>query len=257
MSYLFISLAAAAASTLTFFSGFGLGTLLLPVFALFVPIDQAVAFTAVVHFINSVFKLLLVGNHADRTTVLRFGLPAILAAVLGAWLLQGLSHVPPVLSYELIGRTFEVTPVKLVIGVLLLVFAVLELLPWFQRLELPPALMPVGGAASGFLGGLSGMQGALRSAFLLRAGLSKESFIATGVVIACLVDLSRLSVYLPTLVRGNGIDDLPLLAVAVVAACGGALVGARVLKKATYATVQRIVAAMLVAVGLGLVMGAM
>lgn len=255
MSYLFICLAAVAASALTFFSGFGLGTLLLPVFTLFVPIDQAVAFTAIVHLINSLLKLLLVGRHADRKTVLRFGLPAILAAVLGAGLLQGLSHVPPMLRYELAGRTLEIMPVKLVIGTLLFVFAILEVTPWFQRLQLPPTLMPIGGAVSGFLGGLSGMQGALRSAFLLRAGLSKESFIATGVVISCLVDLSRLGVYVPALLRGDGIDDILLLAIAVVAACAGALIGARVLTKATFATVQRLVAAMLVAIAIGLVTG--
>lgn len=257
MSYLLIAVAAAAASALTFFSGFGLGTLLLPVFALFVPIDQAVAFTAIVHFANSVFKLLLVGRHADRTTVLRFGLPAILAAVLGAGVLQGLTHVPPIVRYEVAGRTLEITPVKFVIGTLLLVFAIAEVTPWFQRLRMPAALMPVGGAVSGFLGGLSGMQGALRSVFLLRAGLSKEAFIATGIVIACLVDLSRLSVYVPALFRGGGIDDVPLVVVAAVAACGGALIGARILKKATYVTVQRVVAAMLVAIAIGLVTGAM
>jgi uncharacterized membrane protein YfcA len=255
MAYLLICVAAIAASALTFFSGFGLGTLLLPVFALFVPIDQAVVFTAIVHFINSLFKLSLVGSHADRRTVLRFGLPAILAALLGAWVLQSLSHVSPILRYGFAGRPLEITFVKLVIGTLLLVFAILEATPWFQRLQLPPALMPIGGAVSGFLGGLSGMQGALRSVFLLRAGLSKESFIATGVVIACLVDLSRLSVYVPALVRGDGIDDILLLVVAAAAACGGALIGARVLTKATYATVQRVVAAMLVAIAIGLITG--
>ena len=255
MSYVFIGAAAAAASALTFFSGFGLGTLLLPVFALFVPVDQAVAFTAIVHFVNSVFKLLLVGRHADRTTVLWFGLPAILAAVPGAALLQGLSQVPPIMRYPFAGEMLEIMPVKLVIGTLLLVFVILEVTPWFQRIRLPPALMPVGGAASGFLGGLSGMQGALRSAFLLRAGLSKESFIATGVMISCLVDLSRLSVYMPALLQGGGVDDVMLLVVAVVAACGGALIGARVLTKATYTVVQRVVAVMLVAVAIGLVTG--
>lgn len=39
------------------------------------------------------------------------------------------------------------------------------------------------------------MQGALRSAFLARAGLSKEVFIATGVVIAVLIDFSRIGIY--------------------------------------------------------------
>ena len=39
---------------------------------------------------------------------------------------------------------------------------------------------------SGFLGGLSGHQVALRSAFLIKCGLTKESFLGSGIVIACL-----------------------------------------------------------------------
>ena len=46
------------------------------------------------------------------------------------------------------------------------------------------AFLAAGGLLSGFLGGLSGHQGALRSAFLIKCGLSKEVFIASGVVIA-------------------------------------------------------------------------
>ena len=47
MEFFFIPLAAFVASTLTLFSGFGLGTLLMPVAALFFPIDVAIAMTAV------------------------------------------------------------------------------------------------------------------------------------------------------------------------------------------------------------------
>ena len=43
MHYLIICLCAFLASGLTLFSGFGLGTLLLPVMALFFPIDAAIA----------------------------------------------------------------------------------------------------------------------------------------------------------------------------------------------------------------------
>jgi uncharacterized membrane protein YfcA len=39
MSYLVVCAVALLASALTFFSGFGLGTLLLPAFALFFPIE--------------------------------------------------------------------------------------------------------------------------------------------------------------------------------------------------------------------------
>lgn len=58
MSYLIICSVAFVASGLTFFSGFGLGTLLLPAFALFFTVEKAIALTAVVHFLNGLFKLL-------------------------------------------------------------------------------------------------------------------------------------------------------------------------------------------------------
>ena len=72
---------------------------------------------------------------------------------------------------------------------MLLIFGLGELLPRAQGLSFSPRYLPLGGALSGFFGGLSGMQGALRSAFLVRANLSKEAFIATGVVVAALIDV--------------------------------------------------------------------
>ncbi|MFW6290263.1 MAG: hypothetical protein ACOC0R_04780 [Mariniphaga sp.] len=50
-----ISIAAFFTAVLTFFSGFGLGTILMPVFALFFPVDIAIALTGVVHFTNNLF----------------------------------------------------------------------------------------------------------------------------------------------------------------------------------------------------------
>ena len=81
MDYLLICGAALAASALTLFSGFGLGTLLMPVFALFFPLSSAVAMTAVVHLLNNLFKFALLGRHADWKIVVRFGVPAIAARV--------------------------------------------------------------------------------------------------------------------------------------------------------------------------------
>ena len=75
------------AAGLTLLSGFGLGTLLLPVFVIFFPVDLAISMTAVVHFFNNILKLMLLGSHADTSVVVRFGVPAILAAFVGAWVL--------------------------------------------------------------------------------------------------------------------------------------------------------------------------
>lgn len=253
--YLVVCSVALLASALTFYSGFGLGTLLLPVFALFVPVEQAVALTAVVHFLNGLFKLVLVGRHAVASVVLRFGVPAIVAALLGAWLLARISGAPPLFSWSAFGRAFEVTPVRLAIGVLLLGFALLELWPRFRALAIPPRWMPVGGALSGFFGGLSGLQGALRSAFLVRAGLGREGFIATGVVVSVLVDLARLGIYAGALERGAVRLDPSLLAAAVLAAFAGAALGNRFLHKVTLPALQTLVAVLLAIFALALAAG--
>jgi len=123
MEYIIICVSSLIASGLTLFSGFGLGTLLMPAFAIFFPVDIAVAMTAVVHLFNNLFKLTLLGKHSDRKTVFRFGLPAIGASFLGAWTLLYLSDLKPLLEYQLFSRDLKVMPVKLVIAILMIFFA--------------------------------------------------------------------------------------------------------------------------------------
>lgn len=255
MSYIVICLVACVASGLSFLSGFGLGTLLLPAFALFFPVERAVALTAVVHLLNGLFKLALVGRQIDWPVLLRFGLPAVVGGVVGALLLERLAGLAPVARYEWLGREMEVMPVKLAVGGLLVLFAMLEFVPGFSGLALGPAWMSVGGLLSGFFGGLAGMQGALRSAFLSRAGLAKEAFVATTAAVASLVDLSRLGVYAEALRREQADIDYPLLAAAVGAAFAGAMLGSRWLRSMTMAGIRRLVAVLLVAVGAGMMAG--
>jgi uncharacterized membrane protein YfcA len=258
MDLALIGLTALFASGLTLFSGFGLGTVLMPVFALFFPVPLAIAATAVVHFANNIFKFGLMARQADWKVVARFGIPAACTAVLGAALLSVFDHMPALGRYAVGGVTFEPSVVKGVIGLTIMLFALLELWPRFQALALPAGWLPLGGALSGFFGGLSGNQGALRSAFLLKAGLSKEAFVATGVVAAVIVDAVRLLVY------GNGFLGRDLAAsrplvtpvlVGTLCAFIGAFIGKRLLKKVTLRSVQLVVAAAMLLVGLGLVAG--
>ena len=201
MVYLVICTVALVVSALTLFSGFGLGTLLMPAFAVFFPLEVAVGATAIVHLANNMFKLVLVGRKADIKIVLRFAIPASIMAVIGALLLNYFANVQPVTEYTLAGRLFTITVVKLVIAVLIAAFAILELSPRLEKLSFDMKYIPLGGALSGFFGGLSGQQGALRSAFLIRTGLNKEKFIGTSVVSAVVVDVSRLIVYGVTFFR--------------------------------------------------------
>lgn len=227
---------------LTFFSGFGLGTILMPVFALFFPVEIAIALTAIVHLLNNLFKAALVWRSVNLKVALWFALPAALAAFGGASLLNALSGQSPLMTYSLGNKILEITLLKLVIALLLILFAVVEIDRRFEKITLGKSLLPLGGILSGFFGGLSGHQGALRSLFLLRVGLSKESFIATGIAAAIVIDISRLSVYGSSFFSRHfqslSRESFFILGLACLAAFSGSWTGRKLLKKVTYRTVQ-------------------
>lgn len=258
MEYLVVCVTALLASALTLFSGFGLGTLLMPVFALFFPVPVAIAATAVVHLANNLFKIFLVGRKADPGVVLRFAVPGAIAAFIGAALLGLFAHLPPLFGYVFGGRSHEITLVKLVVGPLVVGFALFELLPRLRGLSFHRRYLPLGGLLSGFFGGLSGNQGALRSAFLIKAGLDKEAFIGTGTVAAVIVDIARIMVY------GFGFYTArftelagawTLVWAATLAAFLGAFIGKRLIKSVTYGAIQIIVGVMLILIGAGMTAG--
>jgi hypothetical protein len=195
----------------------------------------------------------LVGRRIHWPTAWRFGLPAVGAAWVGAALLGRLSSVGELFSYSLAGKAMEVSAAKFAIGLLLAAFTVLEFLPSFQRLSFSPRWLPLGGLLSGFFGGLSGQQGALRSAFLLRLGLSKESFIATGAALAAFVDMSRLAVYQDR----YGLLDLGSSALWTAVACAflGSYGASRFLKKMDLEGLHRLVGALLIILAAALMAG--
>jgi uncharacterized membrane protein YfcA len=258
MDILLIGLVAALASALTFFSGFGLGTLLLAAFSLFFPVPVAVAATGLVHLLNNLFKGGLLRKRADWRMVLAFGAPAVPAAMLGAWLLAVLGQSPRLWEWEAWGASFGPTGAGFAVGALMMLFAGLELHPGFAKLHAPARWMPLGGALTGFFGGLTGQQGALRSIFLLRAGLAPDRFIATGVMVAILVDLSRLSTYAASF-GASGLDpagrEALLMAVGTISAAAVTFFAARRIEKVTHSTVRSIVAGMMLLIGAALVAG--
>lgn len=257
MDTMLLCLTAFLAAGVTLFSGFGLGTLLMPMFALFFPIQSAIAVTAIVHFLNNLLKLMLLGRYADRQVVLRFGVPAILASFFGAWVLGRLSDLPPLMHYRIFSHEFQIIPVKAAVATLLIVFTLLELTLKEGTLSFDKQYIPLGGILSGFFGGLSGHQGALRSAFLIKCGLSKESFLGSGIVIACLVDIARLTVYGTALPSLTDDGHLGLLLAVIASAFGGTWVGNQLAHNVTIRTIQVLVSIMVfgiaVVLGVGLI----
>lgn len=249
-----ISLVACGGAILTFFSGFGLGTILLPVFSFFFPLEAAIAMTAIVHLVNNLFKLLLTRRHIDWRIVARFGIPSLPFAALGAILLGNLGNLGTIGEWQWNGTAYNIHWMGCIIGVLMIVFALFDLLPALKNLRITPKLLPLGGALSGFFGGLTGHQGALRSAFLLKTGIGKEAFIATGVIIACAIDVIRITVY--------GSDTLNLSQIQAsrliwpcVAAVAGSIAGYYLLKKITLEFLHYSVGILLILVGLAVAFG--
>ncbi|MBY0315181.1 MAG: hypothetical protein K2Q26_06665 [Bdellovibrionales bacterium] len=91
--------------------------------------------TAIVHLLNNLFKWVLVGKHTDLKILIRFGGPAVLFAIVGAWVLNSLASTPPVTNYTLFDRVYEIHAVKFVIASLMIFFMLFEHLPALKNLK--------------------------------------------------------------------------------------------------------------------------
>lgn len=258
LELILLGLFAFAVSLLTLFSGFGLGTLLLPAFVWFMPVEVAVATTAIVHAANNAFKLVLLGQSANRSVLMRFGIPAVLAAFIGAIVLSRFSVQDNLTVWSCFERSCEITWLKLLMGSLILGFALFELVPKLQKLRVSPKHLWFGGVLSGFFGGLSGHQGALRAAFLTPLGLSSKEFVATQAVLAVMVDIARLIVYgwAFVLLKNSQVNlSWDLVITASLCAFAGAVLGKTLLKKITMQTIRLLVGGLLLVVGVALMTG--
>ncbi len=225
-------------AVVTLLTGFGLGTVLTPVFTIFYDVKLAVLMVAIVHLLNNVFKLYLFRAHIDFGIIRRFGLLSIAGAFLGA-----------VLQFYMHGG-----PLKVFLGVVLVILGGIELVPTRKKLILPKKVDFLGGFSSGVLGGLIGNQGAIRSAYLLNYQISKEAFIASATLIASIIDITRIPIYL-TSHRQELAAEWAHIAWVVATAYCGTLVGKRLLKRIDLGTFKKIVAAFVVLLGIGLAAG--
>lgn len=226
------------AAIITLLTGFGLGTVLTPLFAIFYDVKLAVLMVAIVHLLNNLFKLYLFRAHIDFSIIRRFGFLSILGAFIGA-----------LLQFYIYSDSL-----KVLLGVVLLILGGAELLPSDRKIKIPQKVDFIGGFSSGLLGGLIGNQGAIRSAYLLNYQITKEAFIATATLIASVIDLTRIPVYLTTHHDQLRTEWTNIIPVVIVAYCG-TLIGKKLLKRIDLSTFKKIVAGFVVLLGLGLVVG--
>lgn len=260
MEYWIICITSFLISIVTLFSGFGLGTVLMPVLAIFFPLPVAIASVAVVHLANNLFKALLVGKYAKASVVIKFGVPATLTAALGAYLMSFFSNWPPLFPYYIYDAEFKVSLIGIIVGSMIMFSSIFELVPRFSRLSFDQDYIPLGGAISGFFGGVSGNQGVLRSAFLIKSGLSKEEFIGTAVLCIVIVDITRIlvygwAVYSQKFAEVFSQNIIGVVTAASITAFFGSYIGAKLTHKITFRMLQIIVGSMLLILGFAIIIG--
>ncbi|HEX5476482.1 MAG TPA: sulfite exporter TauE/SafE family protein [Burkholderiales bacterium] len=160
--------------------GFGIGSLLTPVFALRFGMDAAIAAVALPHFAGSLLRGWRLRRSVDRSVLLRFGVLSAAGGLAGALLYSRLAPLA-------LTRT---------LGALLLLTATAGLSGWSQRWKPTGAFVWLLGGLSGFFGGVVGNQGGLRAAALSAFGLAPAAFVATSTVIGVIVDVVRTPLYL-------------------------------------------------------------
>lgn len=185
-------------------AGFGIGSLLTPLFATQLPLKLAVAAVSIPHVLATALRFWLLRAHVDRRLLWSFGVFSAAGGLLGA-----LAH-----------RWASSPVLTLVFGGALLLAGGSELTGAARRVRLRGGAAWLAGGLSGLLGGMVGNQGGIRSAALLGFRITRDTFVATATAIALMVDAARMPVY----VWLEG-DQLAQLALPIAIACAGCVAG--------------------------------
>jgi len=224
------------AGALASVTGFGIGSLLTPVFALHLETRLAVAAVSIPHLVGTALRFWLLGGRYEPRVLWTFGLTSAAGGLTGA----------------LLHTQATSASLTIVFGSLLLFVAVSELTGLSGRMRFTGALAWAAGAASGFLGGLVGNQGGIRSAALLGFDLPKHTFVATATAIGLAVDAARVPVYLR--IEGEGLaNHWWWILIATAGVMTGTLGGGRVLAWIPQPWFRPLVAIVLAALGAAMI----
>ena len=214
-------------------AGFGIGSVLTPLLGTAVGVKLAVAMASLPHVVGTAFRLWIVRAHIDRRLLFGFGLTSAAGGLAGAAL-----------------QSVASSPILTVVFAALLLFAgVAGVSGYSERLRFDRRGAWIGGALSGFLGGLVGNQGGIRSAAMLGFDVPKEAFVATSTAVALIVDGARVPVYLVT--QGAALAaNAPLIATCIVGVLAGTLLGMSLLRRVPEPIFRRVVGVLLVLLGL-------
>jgi len=230
-----LTLVGVVAGAIAAICGFGIGSILTPLLALWIGTKLAVAVVSIPHFIGTALRFAVIREHVDRRVLWTFGITSAAGGLIGAVL-----HIW--LRSEVLGY---------VLGALLVFAGTAGVTGLAARMRLGRRAGWITGALSGMFGGLVGNQGGIRSAALLGFGLERDAFVATATAIALLVDLFRMPVYAALQFRQVLLQwQMALIATAGVVV--GTLSGKWMLQRIPQNIFRRIVSSIILALGIWL-----
>jgi uncharacterized membrane protein YfcA len=217
-------------------AGFGIGSLLTPAIAVVTGAKLAVAAVSIPHAVGTSIRFWRLRHAVDWTIVRSFGLTSVAGGIAGALL-----------------HTFSTSrTLAIVFGSLLVLAGASQITGVATRWRLRGSLAWIGGALSGFFGGLVGNQGGIRTAAMLGFEVDKRQFVATTTAVALLIDAARVPIYL--MVEAQELSRLAVMI--IIAAAGvvlGTLFGEKLLARVPEDRFRMVVATLLLLLGLSIV----
>lgn len=217
-------------------SGFGMGTIMMPLLLRYFDYAETILLVAIIHWFHGLWKVLFFRQGINWRLLITFGIPSVIMSIVGALI---------------VGTQWPL--LKTLFGLFLIVYVItLVATPWIKvRDTLPTAI--AGGAISGLSAGLFGIRGAVRGAFLSAYDLSAATYISTMGAIGLLIDSTRTSIYI---IRGITLSPYlwwGLLAF-IPASFIGVWIGRQIVGKIPQEVFQQVVALFLLVFGLYLLL---
>jgi uncharacterized membrane protein YfcA len=219
-------------------AGFGIGSLLTPAIAAMTTAKLAVAAVSIPHAVGTSIRFWRFRRDVEWKLVRSFGITSAAGGLTGALLNTWVSS-----------RALEI-----VFGSLLVLAGASQVTGFAKRWRLRGVLAWIGGALSGFFGGLVGNQGGIRTAAMLGFEVDKRRFVATTTAVALLIDAARV----PVFVAFEGpelMTLLPVIAIATLGVIAGTLSGEKLLARVPEARFRAFVGALLLVLGISFLAG--
>ena len=198
----------------------------------------AVAAVSIPHAIGTSLRFWRFRRDVDWKIARTFGFTSAAGGLTGA-----------LLTAWATSRTLEI-----VFGLLLVLAGASQITGLAQRWRLRGTLAWLGGALSGFFGGLVGNQGGVRTAAMLGFDVDKRQFVATTTAVALLIDMARVPVYL-ALEWAQLARMWPTIALGTVGVIGGTLFGERLLARVPQRRFRAVVGVLLLMLGASFLIG--